>query len=285
MLKYTGRIVSINSLQYTNMDVVVYPKFKYDETTANMELCTDFVQYVRSRYGLVLGNIENTPNRFVAPNWWFNRFACTRSGRPMRLPATYIATEYKDGITDEDYAAKRVLEQLSANPGVADRTHFKLDQGIIFTGFEGGVDPSYMALNPADIDGIRMKYICLDMMPKSLSMAYTSMFRNHKWKAVEDQLEALQKKYPGFTFFKSGMNLVEQALAHFDSAGYYIASVLDLNREAIAGAVNVDRDYKCSFDFRAEIEKQFGKEKVAHYFDDILISRENAKKIKMCYFA
>jgi hypothetical protein len=203
----------------------------------------------------------------------------------MRLPASYIAKEYKEGVTDRDYAEKRVLEQLSSYPSISDRTHPKLDYGIIFKGFEGKVDPVYMAANPSDIDGIRTNYICLDMMPKSLAESYKSVCSKRNWDKVEDMMVALQKKYPNFTYFKAGMNVIEQALAHIDSAGYYIASILDKNRDRISGAEYGLNDYKCSFDYREKLEKAYGKEKVSHYFDDILISRKHAQEIKMCYFA
>ena len=266
---------------FKNMDVLVLPVFKYDETLANLDLCTNFVAYARKTYGIVLGCMRDDPYRFVCPNWWFNRFVTSRSGRPMRLTPSYITKEYGGGFNVPDFAMKRALEQLSSYPGINDRTHYKLDNGILLKGFEG-VEAKYLALSPSDIDGIRTNYIPVDMMPKSLEIAYKVVLSKSNWQVVEEYHNAVMEKYPGFTFFKSGMNVVEQVLAHLDSAGYYIASVLDSNRDRIKGANNVNQNYVSSLDFREEFEKVYG-DKVSHYFENILKNKDHACSIKMYY--
>ena len=282
MYNNAKRLLSVETLgySYANMDLTVMPRFKYDETTANVTYLTDFMKYFRTTYQITIGRVVEDPNRFGCANWWFNRFVGSRSGRPMRLTRSYMIFKYGDVSKIKNFDKLRVLEQFSSYPGLSDRTRAKLDQGVVFPGYEMPFEPSYMAINPSDIDGERTKSICLDMMLKSLNESYKAVVHKHNWHNVEDLLAAYQNEYPGFTFFKAGMNVVEQTLAHLDSAGYYLASVLDRNRNLISGAVNVEKDYVCSFDYREQLESKYD---VKHYFKDLLVSKKKANEQKMCY--
>ena len=230
MYNNAKRLLSVETLgySYANMDLTVMPRFKYDETTANVTYLTDFMKYFRTTYQITIGRVVEDPNRFGCANWWFNRFVGSRSGRPMRLTRSYMIFKYGDVSKIKNFDKLRVLEQFSSYPGLSDRTRAKLDQGVVFPGYEMPFEPSYMAINPSDIDGERTKSICLDMM----------------------------------------------------LAGYYLASVLDRNRNLISGAVNVEKDYVCSFDYREQLESKYD---VKHYFKDLLVSKKKANEQKMCY--
>ena len=253
----------------------------YNEETANVDLITDFMYFVRRTYGMIFAKDMFVKGSYLGFNWAWEYFLGTKR-TPIRMPRAYV--EGNKLISQKIFTERKIMDLMTAYPGISRRTSKKLKEGILVKIGESNCDKQFVSLNPGDREGLHTNGIELVKVNEDLRQAYLAFIakgkREGSWDQVHQMVEEFYRRYPEQTLFKEGMNAEEQFLAHLDSAGAFFNRACEMYD--VRGLVNLKETYVCSLDFKEQIKGVYGK-RVAHYFDDILKNRTNAINRKMCY--
>lgn len=252
----------------------------YNSSVANEELLMDMVLYVRRTCGVAFAPKTQIKGDYCCNLWEWDQFTNVKR-QPISMPRPYI---YENKLISEKvFAEREVMEKLWCYPGLPNRNKKKLREGIALKIGHAGVDSRFVAMNASDRSGDRTNGVELSKINMNLREAYLSFIDKGKgngWGFLEKMTLEFHKRYPEVQLFKAGMNVQEQLLAHLDSAGYFFNRMcVDLN---VRNLVNIKETYVSSLNFEQQIRGIY-KDKVAHYFDDILQNHQHAEDIKMRY--
>lgn len=250
---------------------------EYNADTANVDLITDLMYYVRRSMGMTFGCDNRVEGLYHTFGWSMDQFTGVRP-TPIRMPRAYI--EENKLVSQKVFTTSKVMQALVTYPGISNRNQKKYREGIRAKMWETGCDSKFMAMNPSDRAGDSSYELELAKVNIDLKEAYLAFIDKKNWGKVHEMIKKYEEDYPEIPLFKSGMTVEEQFLAHLDSAGYFLNRAADFNN--IKGLVSLKDTYVSSFTFEEKIREKY-KDRVKHYFDDILVSKGHAESIKMYY--